>query len=68
MNNTRKEYIDIYRGIGILCMVIGHLYIGFIFDKFSHAFHMPMFFFVTGYFFTLKNRVYSQFLFNIEKA
>lgn len=55
MNNTRKEYIDIYRGIGILCMVIGHIYIGFIFDKFSHAFHMPMFFFVTGYFFTLKN-------------
>lgn len=56
MKNRRKEYIDIYRGIGILFMIVGHVYIGYAFDKFSHAFHMPMFFFVSGYFFTIKSK------------
>ena len=56
MNDRRKDYIDIYRGIGILFMVVGHVYIGYAFDKFSHAFHMPMFFFVSGYFFSIKGK------------
>lgn len=54
MERTRIDYFDVYRGIGILCMIICHVYIGFTFDKFVHAFHMPMFFFVSGYFFSIK--------------
>lgn len=47
----RVEYFDVYRGIGILFMIMGHVYFGSHFDKFIHAFHMPMFFFLTGYFY-----------------
>ena len=54
VERARTDYFDVYRGIGILCMIICHVYIGFTFDKFVHAFHMPMFFFVTGYFFSIK--------------
>lgn len=48
---NRIEYIDFYRGLGILLMVMGHVYFGGLFDKLIHAFHMPMFFFITGYFY-----------------
>lgn len=47
----RIKYIDLFRGIGILIMMLDHIYIGNIFSYFIHSFHMPMFFFVSGYFF-----------------
>jgi fucose 4-O-acetylase-like acetyltransferase len=47
----RIEYLDIFRGIGIILMVMGHIGFTGHFDYFIHAFHMPMFFFVAGYFF-----------------
>ena len=46
---NRIEYIDYYRAIGIVMMVMGHIGFGATFDKFIHAFHMPMFFFVSGF-------------------
>ena len=47
----RIEYIDFFRGIGIILMVMCHVGFGITFYKFCHAFHMPMFFVITGYFF-----------------
>ena len=44
---NRIEYIDYYRAIGIVMMVMGHIGFGATFDKFIHAFHMPMFFLVS---------------------
>ena len=41
------DYIDIYRAFGIILMVMGHIGFGGKFDKFIHAFHMPMFFFIS---------------------
>lgn len=52
--NLRIEYIDLFRGFGILLMVMGHIEFAPRFDHFIHAFHMPMFFFVSGYFFNGK--------------
>lgn len=50
--SDRKGYIDIFRCIGILCMIIGHTALGgHRMDHYIHAFHMPMFFVVSGYFF-----------------
>lgn len=46
---NRIEYIDYYRAIGIVMMVMGHIGFGATFDKFIHAFHMPMFFLVSGF-------------------
>ena len=57
--STRVEYIDIFRGIGILLMIMGHVGFGKNFDYFIHAFHMPMFFFISGFLF--KNN-YTSFI------
>lgn len=47
----RIQYIDMFRGIGILLMIMGHVYFGDLFDKYIHGFHMPMFYFASGYFY-----------------
>lgn len=47
----RLDFIDVFRGCGIILMVMGHIGFGSKFDHFIHAFHMPMFFFISGYFY-----------------
>lgn len=55
LEHDRIDYIDILRGIGILLMVMGHTNsFGGYFDKFIHAFHVPMFFLISGYLFKAK--------------
>lgn len=59
MTVKRIHYIDIYKGIGIIAMLIGHidsLSVGVI-GKLIHGWHMPLFFFVSGYMFTYKSEV-----------
>lgn len=51
LNHNRIESIDIAKGIGILLMVMGHTGFGGVFDKLINTFHMPLFFFVSGYFY-----------------
>ena len=48
----RIDHIDILRGIGILYMLIGHIGFGPEMDIYLHAFHMPLFFFLSGYLFS----------------
>lgn len=48
---ARVEYIDIFRAFGIILMVMGHIGFGSAFSKWIHAFHMPMFFFISGWFY-----------------
>ena len=50
MNKHRVDYIDALRGILIMIMVMGHVDFGAAFDKYIHAFHMPAWFFLSGYF------------------
>ena len=68
-NGKRIGYIDIYRGVGIICMVLGHVGFGKAFSLFIHAFHMPMFFFLSGYFYkgTSYNKV-NKFVIKKVKA
>ena len=54
--SNRIGYLDLFRGIGILIMVMGHVGFGNAFSHFYHAFHMPMWFFVSGYLFSKKPR------------
>lgn len=51
LNHNRIESFDIAKGIGILLMVMGHTGFGDVFDKLINTFHMPLFFFVSGYFY-----------------
>lgn len=51
--SKRIEYIDIAKGIGILLVVLGHNDFGYISPYAYHviySFHMPLFFFLSGYF------------------
>lgn len=51
--SKRIEYIDIARGIGILLVVLAHNDFGFISQygyEVIYSFHMPLFFFLSGYF------------------
>lgn len=64
----RIEYIDIFRSIGIILMVLGHI-IDYhcLFSKFFYAFHMPMFFFISGYLFNHKSKEKCSFTYYISK-
>ncbi len=59
----RIDYIDFYKGIGIILMIMGHIGYGKIFNKFIHAFHMPMFFIITGFlFYNSYSKKFKEFL------
>ena len=51
----RDDTFDIIKGICILLMVIGHCPIDAVLKNFIYSFHMPVFFFVAGFFFKQKN-------------
>lgn len=57
MSGKRIEYIDIAKGIGILLVALAHADVS-IFSPYLHqwiySFHMPLFFFLSGYFFNPK--------------
>lgn len=45
----RLDYMDIAKGIGILCVIAGHMGIDAI-DRVVYPFHMPLFFMISGFF------------------
>lgn len=51
--NQRLAYFDIAKGISIICVILGHLGINNI-NRVVFVFHMPLFFFISGYFLSLK--------------
>lgn len=47
--NNRVKFVDIAKGIGIILVVYGHSSLSFhTANVWLHAFHMPLFFFITG--------------------
>ena len=51
--SKRIEYLDIAKGIGILLVVLGHNdfeVISLFLQRLIYSFHMPLFFFLSGYF------------------
>lgn len=60
MKESRVSYIDIAKGIGILLVIIGHcVNKNTPIHNWIFSFHMPFFFFVSGYFF--KTERYTSF-------
>ena len=45
----RSSVIDIYKGIGIILVLMGHVGFGDVSSHIAHAFHMPMFFLISGF-------------------
>lgn len=67
---TRIEWIDIAKGIGILCVLFGHFKVNesSIFGVnitipyyLVYSFHMPLFFFLSGYCFSKKTICFKEF-------
>lgn len=46
-NAVDREYWNIVKGIGIICVVLGHVWPDAV--RFVYIFHLPLFFFVSGY-------------------
>ena len=46
---NRVGWIDAVRGAGIICVILGHMQIPEVADKIIFSFHMPLFFFLSGY-------------------
>lgn len=52
MNQTqikRIHYLDIFKGIGIILVAIGHIYHNSMIFNWIYSFHMPLFFFAAGW-------------------
>lgn len=60
MKNNRIEWIDIYKGLLITCVVIGHT--SSILVKYMYLFHIPAFFLISGYTEKLKEKTLSELL------
>ena len=57
ISSQRIAYLDIARGIGILLVVLAHSDLAWIstyLHRFIYSFHVPLFFFLSGYFFSTK--------------
>ena len=52
-NEERDETFDVLKGIAMILVIIGHCYFG-LFRTFIYSFHMPLFFFVTGFFLKIR--------------
>lgn len=60
-NKKRIEWIDLARGIAIVAVVIGHSlgkYFPGYFGNFIFAFHMPIFFVLSGYLYKRKSKIF----------
>lgn len=55
-SKRRIGYIDLYKATGIILMIMGHIGFGAPFSKLIHGFHMPMFFFASGFLFHAKRK------------
>ena len=67
MSKKRLEYIDYARGFCIILMIMGHIGFGDAFYKFIHAFHMPIFFVMSGYLYRDKENIGSEIVRKIKQ-
>lgn len=52
----RIEWVDTARGIGILFVMFGHCYLNTIFTFWFYSFHIALFFFLSGYIFSINTK------------
>jgi acyltransferase len=52
--NKRLDWLDVGKGLGMLLVILGHADIPVSLKTYIYTFHMPLFFFLSGYLYTLK--------------
>lgn len=45
---SRSQWVDVAKGVGIVCVIVGHACTGLLHDL-IYSFHMPLFFFLSGF-------------------
>ncbi len=65
MKISRISWIDVARGIGIILVLQGHALSAHVYRHFIYAFHMPLFFFISGLLFDYKKNSFSL---NLKKS
>ena len=61
-SKERLVYFDLLKGVGIICVLLGHTVLSGLPKDLIYGFHMPLFFFCSGIFF--KNRSLKEVLTN----
>lgn len=64
----RIEEIDILKAFGIILMIMGHIGFGMYFDYWIHAFHMPMFYIISGFLYSHKSISIRKFIYKKVKS
>ncbi|MBR3263369.1 MAG: acyltransferase family protein [Lachnospiraceae bacterium] len=54
----RMEFVDVAKGIAMICIVLGHMGISGI-NRFVFTFHVPVFFLISGYFISAEEKLSS---------
>ncbi|MBC1779165.1 acyltransferase family protein [Listeria booriae] len=54
MTVKRLDWIDNLRGFGMILVVWGHMNLPYIFETIIYSFHIPLFFFISGYLYRAK--------------
>ena len=57
----RIEWIDMLKGILFFFVIVGHMRIGKVFKSWIYSFHMPLFFYVTGFNFSIEKTYNAKF-------
>lgn len=64
--DSRIQWLDVSKGILILCVILSHSYPPRLYEQFFTPFFLTMFFFVSGYTFSTK-RTFKEFIMNKGK-
>lgn len=59
--SSRIGWVDTAKGVGLMCVILGHLGIPLV-DTCVYFFHMPLFFFLSGFVFSGRKYDFSTFL------
>lgn len=64
MVETKQRFgeIDILKSFGIILMIMGHIGFGDVFDYWIHAFHMPMFYLISGFLYRKSDLSFKGFI------
>ncbi|MBC1573185.1 acyltransferase family protein [Listeria booriae] len=54
MTEKRLDWIDNLRGFGMILVVWGHMNLPYVLETIVYSFHMPLFFFISGYLYRKK--------------
>lgn len=60
MRKERNDFIDFLKGVSIFCVLFAHVSQIELLNKWIYSFHMPIFFFVSGYLFNNKKKNFLE--------